>query len=136
MDKWLIWCNLNAEQDALKKQFGDMCVSIDGSTPREKRIEFEQSWRNGEMSVLITKPAVFGWGMNWQHCNKMIFVSMSDSFEQYYQSTRRCWRFGQKHPVDVYIITSEKEGAVVKNIKRKEKDFEEKFIRASGQVGP
>lgn len=60
--------------------------------------------------------------MNWQNCNKVIFVGLSDSFESYYQAVRRCWRFGQKNEVDVYIITSEKEGAVKENIERKQRD--------------
>lgn len=72
--------------------------------------------------VLISKPSIAGMGLNFQHCNKMAFVGLSDSFEQYFQAVRRCWRFGQKKPVDVYVITSEAEGAVVQNIKRKEND--------------
>ena len=123
MDKWLIWCDLNVEQDLLKKTFGDLCVSIQGSTPNDEKIRLEQLWREGDIPILISKPSVFGFGMNWQHCNKIIFFGVSHSFEQYYQAVRRCWRFGQTEPVDVYIITSEKEGAVVKNIKRKEKEF-------------
>lgn len=63
--------------------------------------------------------------MNWQNCNKVIFVGLSDSFESYYQAVRRCWRFGQKKPVDVYIITSEKEGAVKLNIERKQKEAQQ-----------
>ena len=61
--------------------------------------------------------------MNWQHCHNMIFTGLSDSYEQYYQALRRCWRFGQESDVDVYIIISAKEGCVKENIERKEKDF-------------
>jgi len=125
MDKWLIWCNLNAEQDALAKAFGDKCVSVQGSTPHDKRLEMEKAWREGDVPVLVSKPEIFGFGLNWQHCNKMAFVGLSDSFEQYFQAVRRCWRFGQDKPVDVYVITAEAEGAVVKNIERKEADFKE-----------
>lgn len=124
LDKWLIWCNLNNEQDALEKLFKNDCVSIRGSTPFDDRLWMEKAWREGDVPIMISKPSVFGFGMNWQHCTKMLFVGLSDSFEQYYQAVRRCWRFGQDNPVDVYIITSEREGAVVDNIKRKEKDFE------------
>ena len=63
--------------------------------------------------------------MNWQCCSKMVFVGLSDSFEQYYQAVRRCWRFGQTKPVDVYIIIADTEGAVKANIERKERDFNE-----------
>jgi 23S rRNA pseudoU1915 N3-methylase RlmH len=62
--------------------------------------------------------------MNWQHANKMVFTGLSDSYEQYYQAIRRLWRFGQQKPVDVYIVTSEAEGAVKDNIQRKEEDAE------------
>jgi len=73
---------------------------------------------------LITKPSIAGFGMNWQHCCKVIFVGLSDSYEQFYQAVRRSWRFGQKKPVDCYIVTSSIEGAVVSNIKRKERQAE------------
>ena len=71
--------------------------------------------------ILISKPSIFGFGLNLQHCSKVIFVGLSDSYEQFYQAVRRSWRFGQKKVVDCYIITSSIEGAVVANIKRKEK---------------
>jgi hypothetical protein len=77
---------------------------------------------DGEVRVLVSKPSIAGWGMNWQHCNKVAFVGLSDSYEQFYQAVRRCWRFGQTKPVDCYVITSSAEGAVVRNIERKERD--------------
>ncbi len=119
----MIWCNLNAEQDALEKVFEGLCVSIRGSTSAQQKIERERKWREEDVPILITKPVCFGWGMNWQHCSKMAFVGLSDSFEQMFQAIRRCWRFGQTKEVDVYIITAETEGAVLENIKRKEEDF-------------
>jgi len=119
---WIIWCDLNAEQDALAKMFGPFCVSIQGSTDHERRIELELRWRERRVPVLITKPAVFGFGMNWQHCARMAFVGLSDSYEQFYQAVRRCWRFGQKEDVHCHVITGEREGAVVTNIRRKEAD--------------
>ena len=77
---------------------------------------------DGSNRVLVSKPSIAGWGMNWQQCHVMIFVGLSDSFEAYYQAVRRCWRFGQKRPVEVYIITSDAEGAVKQNIERKQAD--------------
>jgi DNA modification methylase len=74
----------------------------------------------GRIRVLVTKPSIAGFGMNWQHCSHMAFVGLSDSYEQFYQAVRRCWRFGQHNEVECYIITAETEGAVVKNIERKE----------------
>lgn len=123
MDKWIVWCDLNAEQDALEVAFGSDCVSIRGSTPNNKKVELERLWREGDVPILITKPQCFGWGMNWQHCADMVFVGLSDSFEQVFQAIRRCYRFGQTRPVNVTMITSSREGATADNIKRKEADF-------------
>ena len=78
----------------------------------------------GKIKKLITKPRIAGFGMNWQHCNNVAFVGLSDSYEQFYQAVRRCWRFGQTKQVNCYIITADTEGNVVANIKRKERDSE------------
>ena len=121
-EQFIVWCNLNAEQSELEKDIDDN-VSVHGSTSNKLRIERELAWRNGEVQTLISKPLCFGYGMNWQHCHNMIFTGLSDSYEQYYQALRRCWRFGQESDVDVYIIISAKEGCVKENIERKEKDF-------------
>jgi hypothetical protein len=122
--KWLIWCGLNAEQDALEKVFGRDCVSIRGSTPNDKKIELERLWREGDVPIMITKPVIFGYGLNWQHCADMAFVGLTDSFEQIFQAVRRCYRFGQQSEVNAHMIVSDLEGAVSENIKRKERDFE------------
>lgn len=123
-EKWLIWCDLNAEQDMLAKLFKNNCVSISGSTPNDKRIEMLKKWMEEDVPILITKPKCFGYGLNFQNCHNMIFVGLSDSFESYYQAVRRCWRFGQEHEVNGYIIISAKEGAVKANIERKQADNE------------
>jgi hypothetical protein len=75
----------------------------------------------------VSKPKIAGFGMNWQNCNNMVFVGLSDSYEQIYQSVRRCWRFGQKKAVNAHIVIGEREGAVVENIKRKERDMAAMF---------
>ena len=75
---------------------------------------------DGSQRVLVSKPRIAGFGMNFQHCHNMIFVGLSDSWEQYYQAVRRCWRFGQTKQVNVYIITADIEGMVIENIKRKD----------------
>lgn len=124
-EKWLIWCDLNDEQDALERALQDegiSFVSIRGSTEGDDRVQRERDWRLGSAQVLISKSKIFGWGLNWQHCRRMAFVGVTDSFEAYYQAVRRCWRFGQKSPVDVHIFSSNQEGAVVQNLKRKEHD--------------
>ena len=124
MKQTLIWCDLNSEQDQLEKIFGDKCFSIRGDTPPKLKIEYNERWKSGERPVLITKPKCFGFGVNWQHCSNMIFCGLSDSFESYYQSVRRCWRFGQKNEVNVHIIISDGEGCVKSNIERKQRDAE------------
>ena len=74
----------------------------------------------GRIRVLVTKPSIAGYGLNWQHCSNIAFVGLSDSYEDFYQAVRRCWRFGQNRPVNVYVVTAETEGAVVANIRRKD----------------
>lgn len=119
----IIWCNLNGESEALTKAING-AVEIRGSHSPEYKERTMLDFINGEVAKLVTKPSIFGFGLNLQHCCKQVFVGLSDSFEEYYQAVRRCWRFGQTKPVDVYVITAETEGAVVANIKRKERDFE------------
>ena len=121
-ENWIIWCDLNSESEAITKAI-DGAVEIRGSHDREYKTEKMTAFANGEIDVLVTKPSIAGFGMNFQVCHNMAFVGLSDSFEAYYQAVRRCWRFGQKDQVNVYVITSEAEGAVVKNINRKESDF-------------
>jgi glutamine synthetase len=71
---------------------------------------------------LVSKPSICGFGLNWQHSARMAFVGVTDSFESYYQAVRRCWRFGQKRDVHVHVFASSAEGAVVANLRRKERD--------------
>ena len=122
-EKWIIWCELNKEQDLIADLLGNDCVSIQGSTPDKKKIEYLNKWRYEDVPILVTKPKCFGGGLNFQLCHNMIFYDISDSFEQYYQAVRRCWRFGQTKEVNVYIIISAKEGCVKENIERKQLDF-------------
>lgn len=120
--QWLVWCGLNAEQDAVKAALGDECVSVSGNDDEDAKCDRERLWRSGAARVLASKPAIFGFGMNWQHCHKMLFLGLGDSYESYYQSIRRCWRFGQKNPVDVRIVISDAEGSIAANVRRKEQD--------------
>lgn len=120
-DQFIIWCDLNVESKDLTNAI-DGGIEITGSDSDGKKIVAADGFLSGDNRCLICKPSMFGHGLNWQHCHNEIFVGLSDSFEQYYQAVRRCWRFGQKHPVNVWIITSKLEGAVVANIKRKEAD--------------
>ena len=120
-DAWLMWCNLNNESESLVTRIKDT-VEIKGSDKREDKENRMLGFSSGEIKKLVTKPKIAGFGMNWQHCSNVVFMGLSDSYEQFYQAIRRCWRFGQKKPVDCYIVTAETEGAVVDNIKRKEQN--------------
>lgn len=118
---WVIWCDLNAEADALKDMIPD-AVEVRGPDTIEDKEKRLEEFANGSIRVLITKPSIAGFGLNWQHCSNMAFVGVTDSFESYYQAVRRCWRFGQKNTVHVHICASELEGAVLSNLRRKEED--------------
>ena len=122
-ESWLVWCDLNKESEALKKAIPGS-VEVKGADNPDYKTSSLTGFARGEIKILISKPSIAGFGMNFQVCHNQVFTGLSDSFEQYYQAVRRSWRFGQKEQVKVYVITSEKEGAVVKNIKRKERDFE------------
>ena len=121
-EQWLVWCGLNDEGDSLEKELGDDCVQISGSDEDEDKIAKAARWKAGEVKTLITKLKIFGHGINWQHCRQELFLGLGDSWEQYYQGIRRCWRFGQKLPVDVVIVTSDAEQSIADNVRRKEED--------------
>lgn len=124
-DQCLIWCDLNQESEYVYKKIGSDVHEIKGATKEEDRLRYIENFSENKTACLVTKPSIAGFGMNWQNCNSMIFVGLSDSYEKYYQAVRRCWRFGQKKPVDVYIVISAWEGAVLENINRKNRDSKE-----------
>lgn len=120
-EPWVVWCELNAESEMLTKAI-DGAVEVTGSMDVERKEKALFDFAAGKIRVLVTKPSIAGFGLNWQHCRRMAFVGVTDSFESYYQAVRRCWRFGQKSAVDVHIFSSVLEGAVAANLKRKERD--------------
>lgn len=119
-EKWVCWCNLNDESEALAAQIL-RAVEVTGSQKDEFKEQALLDFCEGKIDRLVTKPKIAGWGMNMQVASHMAIVGLSDSWETLYQIVRRCWRFGQKNPVHVHVITGELEGAVVRNIERKEK---------------
>ena len=122
-EKWLVWCDLNDESARLSELISES-AEVKGSDKSEYKSNSMLAFSDGTVKCLITKPKIAGFGMNWQNCHNMIFTGLSDSYEQYYQAVRRCWRFGQEKPVNVYIIISAKEGCVKENIERKQCDFQ------------
>jgi hypothetical protein len=121
-DSWIVWCDTDAEQDELERNFGGAAISIRGSQPSETKEYLCRAWLAGERPILISKPSIFGYGMNFQHCRNMVFVGRTFSYETWYQAVRRCWRFGQKHPVSVHLIVAEGEDAIGRVIDRKADD--------------
>ena len=122
-DAWLIWCDLNAESEHLAMSIPD-AVEVKGSDSPEWKEEAMIGFADGKYRVLITKPSIAGFGMNWQHCHKVAFCGMSHSYEQFYQAVRRCWRFGQSNPVDVELFVTDLEESIVANVLRKKDDSE------------
>lgn len=122
-EQWIIWCDLNDESKLLTSSIRG-AVEVKGSDTPEHKAKSMLAFESGQVRVLVSKPSICGFGMNWQHCRNMAFVGLSDSFEAYFQAVRRCWRFGQTKDVNAYVITSKAEGAVVENIRRKEADFQ------------
>lgn len=132
-EPWIVWCELNAEGDALRAAIPD-AIEVRGSDAPEKKEEALMAFASGDARVLITKPKIAGFGLNWQHCARVAFVGVSDSFESQYQAIRRCWRYGQDRVVDVHVYASELEGAVTANLKRKEDDVLAMFEELSRET--
>lgn len=130
-ESWVIWCELNIEGDEIEKAIPD-AVQVSGKDSDEVKRERLLGFQSGKYRVLVTKPKIAGFGMNWQHCRNVAFVGLSHSWEQFYQAVRRCWRFGQDQPVFVHIISTDIEAAVLNNIKKKQASADE---MASEMVG-
>ena len=121
--QWVIWCDTDYEQDALEAILNDGdFVSIRGSDSEFAKQTREESWRFGEVRILLSKAEIFGHGLNWQHCHQTIFVGLSYSFERFYQAIRRLWRFGQQSPVYVHVVNAPAEQVVWRTVKRKEQE--------------
>lgn len=118
-DQCLIWCHLNDESEKLTAMV-DGAIEVKGSDDHEHKKSALLGFATGVVQKLVSKPKIAGFGMNYQSCNQMVFVGLSDSWEQFYQAVRRCWRYGQKRAVHVHIISADVEGGVLMNIKRKE----------------
>jgi superfamily II DNA or RNA helicase len=116
---WVVWCNLNSESDALRKAIPD-AVEIRGNQSVEEKEAALLAFIEGRKRVLVTKSSMSGFGLNLQFCAHMAFVGLSDSWEQFYQAIRRCYRFGQIREVNAHVIIADTEGAVLKNIKDKD----------------
>ena len=128
----LIWCHLNEEGNILQQMIPDS-VQVSGSDHDHIKEQRFIDFIDGRARVLITKPKIGAWGLNFQHCNHITYFP-SHSFEQYYQSVRRCWRFGQKRPVTVDVILTEGERRIMENLQRKASAAESMFSHLVGEM--
>jgi len=126
-EPWCIWVDTDYEQDAVEAALTRMIgknsfFSIRGSTPVERKESEVLAWIDGDRPILVSKPSICGFGMNFQHCAQTIFVGRSFSYEAWYQAVRRFWRFGQKREVQVHLVVAEGEDSIARVIDRKADD--------------
>jgi len=129
----LVWCHMNAEGDLLERLIPE-AVQVAGKDADEAKEERLLGFADGKIRVLVTKPKIGAWGMNFQHCSHVTFFP-SHSFEQYYQGVRRCWRFGQKSDVVVDIVTTEGDRGVLTNLQRKAGQADRMFSHLVDEMG-
>lgn len=136
-EQWLIWCDLNAEGDALADAIPD-AVQVKGADSPDFKEKTLNDFATGKLRVLVSKPSIAGFGMNFQTCHNVLFVGLSDSYEAFYQAIRRCWRFGQTKSVNCHVLCADSDGAVVENIRRKDAQSTEMFdevVKAMSGLG-
>lgn len=132
-ESWIVWCNTNVEADELTKRIPD-AVEVRGSDDPRKKEESLNAFTHGKTRVLVSKPSICGFGMNWQHCNNVAFVGLSYSFEDFYQALRRSYRFGQRKPVNAYIVQARTEDRILGAVNRKiqqHKEMQDRMKAAS-----
>lgn len=118
-EQWIVWCGMNEESTLLHKQIVGSVEVVGSDSPEDKAAALE-AFQDGQYRVLVTKPSIAGFGMNFQNAHKMVFVGIDDSYEKYYQAIRRCYRFGQTKPVDVTLVLADIQQAIYDNVLRKE----------------
>jgi len=128
----VVWCNLNDEGDLLEKSISD-AVQVSGKDSDDSKEKKLIAFSNGESRVLITKPKIGAWGLNWQHCNHVTFFP-NYSYEQYYQAVRRCWRFGQKRNVNVDLVYTQGDAHSVGNLRRKKSQADIMFTNLVNEM--
>lgn len=136
-EPWLLWCGLNDEARTLERLIPDS-VNVTGSQSPEDKAAAFLAFADGQITRLITKPGIAAFGLNWQHCARMAFVGLSDSYEQYYQAIRRCYRYGQTRPVEAHVVLSELESAIAGNVAAKERsatDMTRELVRQMREAG-
>jgi superfamily II DNA or RNA helicase len=136
-ESWIVWCDTDYEADALLRVIPD-AIEVRGSHKPEVKEERLLAFSEGRARVLITKPKIAGFGLNWQHCARVAFVGLSYSYEAFYQAIRRCWRFGQTREVQVHVAMAATERTIWDTIVRKRDDHHEmsrRMVAAMRQAG-
>ena len=129
-DQWIIWGLKNSETDNISKLI-DGSVNVQGSDSPEYKAKYLNGFANKDFRVLVTKTSIASFGMNYQQCSNMVFMSYDFKFEQFYQAVRRCYRFGQKKKVNVHILIPESQQNVKQAIEIKEKQHKERISEMS-----
>lgn len=132
-EQWIVWCDTDYEADALSAAIPD-AVEVRGSHPAERKEQAALDLVDGKIRCLVSKPAIFGWGLNFQQCARVAFVGATFSYEAFYQAVRRCWRFGQRRPVDVHVTMAQTEAPVWAVLTAKRDGHDEMRVRMSEAV--
>lgn len=119
-EQWIAWCGMNAEAGAITAAVRG-AVNVQGSDDADVKADRLLDFAEGRLRVLVSKPSLAGFGLNFQSCARMVFCGLSDSYEMYHQAIRRCWRFGQRRPVDVHIVLADAERVIAENVRAKER---------------
>lgn len=127
-ESWIVWCDTDYESDELKRRIPS-AVEVKGSQPEAKKVRDIESFTNGQARVIISKPSICGFGLNWAHCHNAIFAGVSYSFEQFFQAYSRIYRFGQEFPVMIHVVMSPAERMIWNVVKAKE--FEHRSMKRS-----
>ncbi len=123
-EQWIAWCGLNDEADAITAAVPG-AVNVQGSDDPDVKAGRLLDFAEGRIRVLITKPSLAGFGLNFQSCARMVFCGLGDSYELYYQAIRRCYRYGQQRPVQAHIVLADAERVIAENVRTKERTARE-----------
>ena len=118
-ETWIVWCDTNAEADALKGLLPGAVEVRGDMSPAEKERKLN-AFSDGQARIIITKADIAGFGLNWQHCGRQVFAGFTYSFEKIYQALRRSLRYGRRGPVVAHLIYAESEGNVLATLRAKQ----------------
>lgn len=124
-EPWIVWVETNDEADAMIARLPKDCtVEVRGNQSPDEKERKLVAFSQGDARIIITKPSIAGFGLNWQHCARQAFIGLSFSYESYYQAVRRSWRFGQSRPVHVHIACADTERTIYETVTRKAGDHD------------